>query len=102
MSYLSRGLSRLNPHRTPADLAVLKFLGQDSTRVEKDILDVFTSRDDCLGDFDFNPIHIAVLEMYDAEDTERPSLEEYVHWILAPIQKLDHKRPATEADLTTG
>ncbi|KAI9777815.1 MAG: hypothetical protein M1816_004404 [Peltula sp. TS41687] len=61
--------------RKPADLAVLKSIGQDATQVEQDIVEVFSQQDDCLSDFEFTPIHIAVLEMYDAADSERPSLE---------------------------
>ena len=63
--------------RTPADLAILKSICQDATDNEHNIVDVFRSRnDDVLQDFDFTPIHIAVLGLYDARDTERPSLEE--------------------------
>jgi hypothetical protein len=62
--------------RKPADLAVLKSIGQDATQVEKEIVEIFSKRDDCLSDFEFTPIHIAVLEMYDAADLERPSLEQ--------------------------
>ena len=62
--------------RNPADLAVLKSIGQDATEIEQNIVEVFSQDDDILADFDFTPIHRAVLQLYDAADTERPSLKE--------------------------
>jgi hypothetical protein len=61
--------------RRPADLALFKSLGQDATDIEEDIVEVFSQKDDCIRDFEFTPIHIAVLQLYDTTDTERPSLE---------------------------
>ncbi len=61
--------------RRPADLAFFKSLGQDATDAEQDMVEVFSQKDDCIRDFEFTPIHIAVLEIYDTKDTERPSLE---------------------------
>ena len=58
----------------PADLAILKSLPTDSTHVEKEIVEVFSQKDDYLSDFEFTPIHIAVLELYDPKDSDRPSL----------------------------
>lgn len=65
----------LNTSRRPADLAFFKLLSQDATDVEQDIVEVFSQQDDCMRDYDFTPIHIAVLEIYDTTDTEPPSLE---------------------------
>ncbi|KAL8941076.1 MAG: hypothetical protein Q9211_001978, partial [Gyalolechia sp. 1 TL-2023] len=64
--------------RKPADLAILKSLGADSTHVEQDIVEVFSRKDDYLSDFEFTPIHIATLELYDPTDAERPSLEQLI------------------------
>lgn len=61
--------------RKPADLALLKSIGADATHIEKEILNVFSKEDDYTVDFEFTPIHIAVLEIYDSSDRERPSLE---------------------------
>jgi hypothetical protein len=61
---------------TPSDLAFSKSLDQNATQAEQDIVEVFTKKDDCIRDFEFTPIHIAVLEIYDVADTERPSLQE--------------------------
>lgn len=38
-------------------------------------MSIFSRQDDYLDDFDFTPIHIAVLELYDTSDQDRPSLE---------------------------
>lgn len=62
--------------RNPADLAVLKSLGQDASENEQNIVEVFGQGDDVLTDFEFTPIHKAVLQLYDTSDSERPSLEE--------------------------
>ncbi|KAL7625834.1 hypothetical protein AAE478_005057 [Parahypoxylon ruwenzoriense] len=64
--------------RNPADLAVLKSIGQDATKVEQSIVEVFSQNDDVLQDFEFTPIHMAVLKLYDTDDSERPSLEELI------------------------
>jgi ankyrin repeat protein len=61
--------------RNPADFAVLKSLGQDATQVERDVVRLFSQQDDILLDFEFTPLHIAVLGLYPANDHERPSLE---------------------------
>lgn len=60
----------------PADLAILRSLGADSTQVEQDIVEVFSQKDDYIDDFEFTPIHIAVLDMYKSTDSERPTLEQ--------------------------
>ena len=60
----------------PADLAILKSLGADSTHVEHDIVEVFSQKDDYVSDFEFTPIHIAVLDIYKPTDVERPTLEQ--------------------------
>ena len=61
--------------RTPADLALFKSIGSDVTDIEKGIFDLFSEQNDSISDFDFTPIHIAVLGIYDATDKERPPLE---------------------------
>lgn len=60
----------------PADLAILKSMGADATHIEQNIVEVFSQRDDYTSDFEFTPIHIAVLEIYDSSDWERPTLEQ--------------------------
>ena len=67
--------SRLTKNSKPADLAILKSLPVDSDDVEKQIVEVFSRQDDYVSDFEFTPIHIAVLGLYDSQDRERPSLE---------------------------
>jgi ankyrin repeat protein len=49
--------------------------------VEKDIVRVFAKDDDYIEDFEFTPIHIAVLDLYDASDPERPKLEELIEFV---------------------
>lgn len=60
----------------PADLALLKSLPTDSSQIEKEIVEVFSKKDDYLDDFEFTPIHKAVLDLYDPKDMERPTLEQ--------------------------
>ena len=47
-----------------------------ATPVEHEISKTFAEKDDYLNDFDFTPIHIAVLGMYDPGDREQPSVEQ--------------------------
>jgi hypothetical protein len=44
--------------------------------VEQHIVQEFGKGDDILMDFDFTPIHIAALNLYDTNDKERPNLEQ--------------------------
>ncbi|KAI0531921.1 ankyrin [Xylaria digitata] len=64
--------------RTPADFAVLKSIGKDATKNEEKLVELFGEKDNVLADFDFTPIHIAVLDLYSHDDRERPSLEELI------------------------
>lgn len=67
--------------RKPADLAILKSLGADSANVEQEIVEVFSQKDDYINDFEFTPIHIAVLEIYQPTDVERPTLEQLIELV---------------------
>ena len=60
----------------PADLAILRSLSADSTHNEQDIVEVFSQKDDYINDFEFTPIHVAVLDLYEPTDLERPTLEQ--------------------------
>ncbi|KAI4267065.1 MAG: hypothetical protein L6R38_008425 [Xanthoria sp. 2 TBL-2021] len=62
----------------PADLAILKSLANDATDVEREIVEIFSKKDDYVRDFDFTPIHTAVLNLYDVDDRERPNLEQLI------------------------
>ncbi|KAF2972708.1 hypothetical protein GQX73_g864 [Xylaria multiplex] len=64
--------------RTPADFAVLKSIGKDATKNEEKLVELFGEKDNVLADFDFTPIHIAVLDLYSHDDRERPSLKELI------------------------
>ncbi|KAI1748630.1 ankyrin repeat protein [Xylaria castorea] len=64
--------------RIPADFAVLKSIGKDATKNEKRLVELFGEKDDVLADFEFTPIHTAVLDLYSYDDRERPSLEELI------------------------
>lgn len=59
----------------PADLAILKSFAVGATHLEQEIVDVFAQKDDYVSDFEFTPIHIAVLNIYDPSDSDRPTLE---------------------------
>ncbi|KAL6717453.1 hypothetical protein ACLMJK_005368 [Lecanora helva] len=67
--------------RKPADLAILKSLANDATSVEHEIVEVFSKKDDYIFDFEFTPVHVAVLNLYDAEDRERPNLDQLIEVI---------------------
>ncbi len=60
----------------PADLAILNSLADDATHVEREMVEIFSQKDDYISDFEFTPLHIAVLNLYDPGDSERPSLEQ--------------------------
>ncbi|CAG9946812.1 unnamed protein product, partial [Clonostachys rosea f. rosea IK726] len=64
--------------RTPADFAVWKSLGKGATDNEKKLVELFGEKDNVLLDFEFTPIHMAVLNLYSHEDRERPSLEQLI------------------------
>ncbi|KAL9127409.1 MAG: hypothetical protein Q9217_003705 [Psora testacea] len=61
--------------RKPADLAIMNSLINGATQAEYEISKAFAQKDDYLIDFDFTPIHVAVLDLYDTNDRERPCLE---------------------------
>ncbi|PGH34569.1 hypothetical protein GX50_02652 [[Emmonsia] crescens] len=67
--------------RKPVDFAFLKSVGADATETEKDIVQVFSKQDDYIDDYEFTPIHIAVLDLYDPDDSERPTLEELIDFV---------------------
>jgi len=67
--------------RKPADLALLKAFGEDATRTEEAIVEVFSKKDDYISDFDFTPIHIATLDLYDEDDRERPTLSQVIDFV---------------------
>lgn len=47
-----------------------------ATSIEHDINKAFSQKDDFLADFDLTPIHVAVLDLYESNDRERPDLEQ--------------------------
>ena len=51
-------------------------MADDATAVERKIVEVFSQKDDYVSDFEFTSIHVAVLDLYDANDRERPSLKQ--------------------------
>lgn len=65
----------LTAYRKAADLAILNTLVSGAPGVEHDINEAFAKKDDYLLDFSFTPVHITVLDLYDPNDRERPSLE---------------------------
>ena len=71
----SRAMKLIFINSKPADLAILKSLGAESTHLEQEIVEVFSQKDDYISDFEFTPIHIAVLDIYKPTDPERPTLE---------------------------
>ena len=76
-SITSSKITKLTLHNSkPADLAILRSLSADSTHIEQDIVEVFSQKDDYINDFEFTPIHVAVLDLYEPTDLERPTLEQ--------------------------
>ncbi|KAH7310865.1 ankyrin repeat protein [Stachybotrys elegans] len=66
--------------RVPADLAVLKALGKGQHGSEQEVVEIFGKKDDVLADFEYNPIHLCVLNIYEYH-LERPSLEELLELV---------------------
>ncbi|KAL4925416.1 uncharacterized protein BDV17DRAFT_294477 [Aspergillus undulatus] len=67
--------------RKPIDLAFLKSRDTDATQIEKDIVQVFSNNDDFIDDYVFTLIHLAVLDLYDPSDLERPTLKELIDFM---------------------
>lgn len=67
--------------RKPADLTILKSLEADATRVETEIVDVFSHKDDYICDLENTPFHLAVLDLYSPSDADRPNLEQLVEFV---------------------
>lgn len=84
----SQSLPANKSERKPADLAILNSLVNGAALVEHEISKAFAQKDDYLSDFDFTPIHVAVLDLYDLNDRERPSLEQYVLSLVIPTFEL--------------
>ena len=57
---------------------MLKSIGKSETGSEQTIVEIFGEKDDVLADFEFNPIHLCVLNIHEYRHPERPLLEEYV------------------------
>lgn len=72
----SQPLPANKTERKPADLAILNSFVNGAAQAEHEINKAFAQKDDYLSDFDFTPIHVAVLDLYDPNDRERPSLEQ--------------------------
>lgn len=58
----------------PVHLAIIRAYNIDATRVECQRVAAFPNWREHLLDFQFTPIHRAVLEYYECDDKERPSL----------------------------
>ncbi|MCJ1280202.1 hypothetical protein MMC21_008029 [Puttea exsequens] len=67
--------------RKPADLAILNSMLNGAAQAEHEINKAFAQKDDYLSDFDFTPIHIAVLDLYDPNDHEHPTLEQLLELV---------------------
>lgn len=70
---------------------MLKSIGKSEHASEQKVVEIFAEKDDVLADFEFNPIHLCVLDIYGHQNPEKPSLEEYV-WSTS----LGHGTPANE------
>ena len=78
--------------RKPADFAIFKSLADDATHVEREIVEVFSQKDDYIRDFEFTAIHIAALNLYESGDTERPSLEQLIEL----VDNCNNSKPGTD------
>ena len=70
-----------NTRRKPMDLAILKSFTSGASKVEREIVRVLGNQEDYLDDFEFTPMHIAVLGLYEPTDSERPSLEQLIEFV---------------------
>lgn len=78
--------------RKPADFAIFKSLADDATHLEREMVEVFSQKDDYVRDFEFTPIHIAALNLYEAGDVERPSLEQLIEL----VDDCNNSKPGTD------
>ncbi|RHZ52990.1 uncharacterized protein CDV56_103863 [Aspergillus thermomutatus] len=80
-------------HATLVSIPKPQTLELDAAEVEKEIVRIFAEDNDYLEDFGFTPIHIAVLDLYDASDSERPKANN------APPERTGHDgRPDVKND----
>lgn len=63
------------------DLAILKSFTSGATQIERDIVRALGKAEDYLDDFEFTPMHVAVLGLYEPSDSERPSLEQLIDFV---------------------
>lgn len=66
-------------------------MAADATKTEEEIVRILSKEDDYLSDFEFTPIHVAVLELYDPTDNERPTLEQLIEF----LDNADNASPGT-------
>ena len=67
--------------RKPAHLAIIRAYNIDASQLDFERVAAFPDWRDYKADFEFTPIHIAVLEDYDFDDEERPSLSELLEFV---------------------
>lgn len=63
------------------DLAILKSFTSGASAIEREIVRTLGKPEDYLDDFEFTPMHIAVLGLYEPTDPERPNLEELIDFV---------------------
>lgn len=63
------------------DLAILKSFTNSASETEREIVRTLGKPEDYLDDFEFTPIHVAVLGIYEPTDSERPSLEQLIDFV---------------------
>jgi hypothetical protein len=68
-------------NRKPADFAILRALAIDATDVQQQLMKTFPAYETYMIDFGFSPIHIAVLEQYEAADATRPTLQKLIDFM---------------------
>ena len=78
--------------RKPADFAIFKSLADDATHIEREMVELFSQKDDHVKDFEFTPIHTAALNLYEAGDVERPSLEQLIEL----VDDCNNSKPGTD------
>lgn len=53
----------------------------DASETEKQVASMFPNADDFKSDFDLSPVHVAVLDLYDSSEKEKPELAELLDFV---------------------
>lgn len=67
--------------RKAVHLAIFRSLKRDASETEKQLARVFPNADEFKSDFGLSPVHVAVLDLYDSSEKEKPGLAELLDFV---------------------